>query len=350
VPDLILRIVYDDVHRLHADPSGRHPANPWRLEVALESLRESSLWSKVEVTGTPEASISLLELVHSSDYVRFIAEESRKGFHYLDADTYVTEHTFTISARFATAAYMAAIKSLESGEPWLIMPRPGGHHAGRSGWAMGAPTLGFCIFNYAAIAAKALEDRGLRVLVIDFDAHHGNGTQDVFWEDPKVVHIDVHQEAIYPGTGDVDDIGGGGAEGTKINIPLPAFSGDPQYFWFVEKVLEPVMEVFKPEAVVVSAGFDAYQGDPLTMLRATKEAYGHIAWAIRSQWIGGRIKALVINMEGGYGDGLRYGLREYVEVLLGFKEFRRAVEPREPPRRITEGLRRILGRYWGLEL
>ena len=347
---MILKVVYDDIHRLHSDPSGRHPENPWRLEVALASLRESSAWSMVEVTVTHEANTSLVELVHSSDYVNFIAEESRKGFHYLDADTYVTEHTFNVSARFATSAYMAAIKSFENREPWLIMPRPGGHHAGRSGWAMGAPTLGFCIFNYAAMAAKALEDRGLRVLILDFDAHHGNGTQDIFWEDPRVVHVDVHQEAIYPGTGDVTDIGGSGAEGTKINVPLPAFSGDPQYSWFVERILKPLMDAFKPEAIVVSAGFDAYQGDPLTMLKATENTYNLIASTIRSHWVEGRVKALITNLEGGYGDGLRNGLREYVEVLLGVKGSRGAVEPKEPPRRITEWLRKILGRYWGVEL
>jgi len=345
-----MKIVYDDIHRLHSDPSGRHPESPWRLEVALSSLKESSAWSSIEVVSTPEADSKLLKLVHSSNYIRFVDEESRRGFHYLDPDTYVTEYTYTVASRFATAAYNAALKSLESGEPWLIMPRPGGHHAGRDGWAMGAPTLGFCIFNYAAMAAKALEDRGLRVLIIDFDAHHGNGTQDIFWDDPRVVHVDIHQEAIYPGTGDVTDIGGPGAEGTKINIPLPAFSGDPQYVWFVERILEPIINTYKPEAVVVSAGFDAYQGDPLTMLRATRETYGYIAYVLRNFYVEGRVRALVTNLEGGYGDGLRHGLREYVEVLMGVKEFRRTVEPREPPRRVTEGLRSMLGRYWGIEL
>ncbi len=345
-----MKLVYDEIHRLHSDPSGRHPENPWRLEVALSSLKESSAWSLIEVVSTIEANPSLLELVHSADYVKLIASESRKGFHYLDSDTYVTEHTYDVAARFATTAYTVAIKSLEDRELWLIMPRPGGHHAGRSGWAMGAPTLGFCIFNYAAMAAKALEDRGLKVLIIDFDAHHGNGTQDIFWDDPNVVHLDVHQEAIYPGTGDVTDVGGSGAEGTKINVPLPAFSGDPQYVWFVERILEPLVEVYKPEAIVVSAGFDAYQGDPLTMLRASRETYGYIAYVLRNLYVEGRVKALITNLEGGYGDGLRYGLKEYVEVLVGVKVFERTVEPREPPRRIVEGLRGILGRYWGIEL
>jgi len=345
-----LYVVYDEIHRLHSDPWGRHPEGPWRLEEALSALKSSPAWSLIEVTGTPEARVELLELVHSSSYISFVREESRAGFHYIDADTYVTEHTFEVSARFATAAYTAALRSLEGGELWLIMPRPGGHHAGREGLAMGAPTLGFCIFNYAALAARALEARGLRVLVLDFDAHHGNGTQDIFWSDPNVVHVDVHQEGIYPGSGDVGDLGGPGAEGTKVNVPLPAFSGDPQYLWFIDRVLSPIIDAFKPEAIVVSAGFDAYQGDPLTMLRATRVTYGHIALLLRELWIKGRVKALVTNMEGGYGEGLRLGLREYVEVLLGLKEPEGRVEPKEPPRRITDELREVLKKYWDISL
>ena len=344
------KVVYDEIHRLHSDPYGRHPESPWRLDVALSTLRSSPAWDFVEIVGAPPADLKLLELVHSRDYIELMRRESEAGFHYLDADTYVTSHTFEVSARFATAAYTAALRSLEGRELWMIMPRPGGHHAGRSGLAMGAPTLGFCIFNYAAMAARALESLGLRVMVIDFDAHHGNGTQDIFWDDPRVVHVDIHQEGIYPGTGDVEDIGGSGAEGTKINVPLPAFSGDPQYMWFVERILDPLIEVFKPEAIVVSAGFDAYQGDPLTMLRATRVTYGHIALRLRELWRSGRIKALVTNLEGGYGDGLRLGFKEYVEVLLGLKEPEPRVEVREPPRRIVEKLGVIMRKYWDISI
>ncbi|MFN4046590.1 MAG: histone deacetylase family protein, partial [Acidilobaceae archaeon] len=245
--------------------------------------------------------------------------------------------------------YRGTLESLERGELLFILPRPGGHHAGRSGWAMGAPTLGFCIFNFAAAAAKALLDRGLKVLMIDFDAHHGNGTQDIFWEEPRVVHIDIHEEDIYPGTGHVDDIGGGGAEGTKINVPLPAFSGNPQYLWTLENVVKPLIEAFKPEAIVVSAGFDAYEGDPLTMLRATDETYEAIASTLRELWTGGRLKSIVTNLEGGYGEGLGKGLKAYVEALAGARAYVRRAEPRGPPERTLRELSKILSKYWGLE-
>ncbi|MDW8133417.1 MAG: histone deacetylase family protein, partial [Candidatus Calescibacterium sp.] len=250
----------------------------------------------------------------------YIKNECVKGFHRIDSDTYVNEYTFDISTRFITATYMATLNSIEFGGLWLIMPRPGGHHAGRSGWAMGAPTLGFCIFNYAAIAAKTLLDRGFKVLMVDFDAHHGNGTQDIFWIEPRVIHIDIHEWGIYPGTGYVDDIGGGGAEGTKINIPLPHYAGDPEYIWIVENVIQPLIEVFKPNGIVVSAGFDSYVGDRLTTLSATDETYEAIAQIfIDAMKIGG-VKTIITILEGGYGEGLKMGLTAYVETLIQIRK------------------------------
>jgi len=348
VPSLVLNIVFDDIHKLHSDPSGRHPENPWRLEYALSALRDSSAWSHITIHNTPEAKVDLLKLIHDEDYIRLIERESRLGFHYIDNDTYVAEHTFNVAARFTTAAYDSSIRSLENRELWLIMPRPGGHHAGRSGWAMGAPTLGFCIFNYAAMAAKSLLDRGLRVLIIDFDAHHGNGTQDIFWYEPRALHFDIHEEDIYPGTGYVDDIGGESAEGSKINVPLPAYSGDQQYMWVIERVLKPLIESFRPDAIVVSAGFDAHVGDPLTLLRATEKTYEAIGGLLRDLWVEGRIKALVSNLEGGYGEGLRRGFTSYIEALLGIRRYSGGIEPREPPDRILGELRKILSKYWGI--
>jgi acetoin utilization deacetylase AcuC-like enzyme len=274
-----------------------------------------------------------------------IERECESGFHYIDPDTYATEHTFAISARFATAAYQAAKKSLETREPWMIMPRPGGHHAGRRGWAMGAPTLGFCIFNYVAMAAQALLEEGLKVLIIDFDAHHGNGTQDIFWEEPRVVHIDIHEEDIYPGTGRVTDIGGENARGSKINIPLSPYSGDPEYIWVIENIAKPIIEAFKPEAIVVSAGFDAYQGDLLTRLKATEEIYEAIAEMLRSIWIEKKIRALVLNLEGCYGEGLERGLTAYIETLLGLRKRERRARAAPPPERVTIALTHIMEKY-----
>ncbi len=346
-----LTVVYDEIHKLHRDPYGRHPERPERLDIALNSLRSSPAWSLIKFVSTSEPNINPLLKIHEADYVEFIKLECSKGFHYIDPDTYVNEYTFNVAARFATSAYEVASKAATIGGLWLIMPRPGGHHAGVRGRALGAPTLGFCIFNYAAIAAKTLLEAVRKVLIIDFDAHHGNGTQEVFWYEPNVVHIDIHEGGIYPGTGLVTDVGGSGAEGSKINIPLPAGSGDPQYMWILRKVVEPLVNVFKPEAVVVSAGFDAYVDDPLTDLEITESTYLSIGSYLNNLLKMGIIKSVVTNLEGGYGKGISSGFKSYIEGLVGIsKASMDLITPVQPPKELVRDLSKILQRYWGLEL
>lgn len=346
---LSVNVVYDDVHKLHSDPYGYHPERPERLELALKHIRVPGLSDLLGFTGTPEADVNAVLKVHEPGYVERIRAECGRGFHYIDPDTYVTEHTFDVATRFATSAYRIAVSAAEAGGLWLLMPRPGGHHAGRRGRAMGAPTLGFCIFNYAAIAARTLLERVGRVLVIDFDAHHGNGTQEIFWEEPNVLHVDIHEEGLYPGTGSVSDTGGPGAEGSKVNIPLPPGSGDQQYVWVVDNVLRQLIGSFRPRAIVVSAGFDAFVQDPLTNLRVTETAYVHIGSYLHSLVVGSSVNAVVTNLEGGYGEGLGRGLRAYLEGLTGL---RRVEPPRPvgPPGRVVDELRRVLGRLWGIQL
>ena len=346
----MLNVVYDEIHKLHLDPSGRHPENPRRVEEAFSVLKKSEVWSRIKVHGTFESEFEKLKLIHSKSYISFIEEECGRGFHYIDSDTYVNEKTFYIASRFISTSYYASIKSLESSEPWLIMPRPPGHHAGRNGCAMGAPTLGFCIFNNSAAAAQAMLDSGLRTLIIDFDAHHGNGTQDIFWNEPRVLHIDLHQEGIYPGTGSVRDIGGIGAEGSKINIPLPAFTGDPEYLWLLDNVIKPLIEVFKPEGVVVSAGFDSHVGDPLTMLHVTEYTYSAIASTIMDLMNSGIVKSFVTILEGGYGEGLNMGLKAYVESILGFRCFKYDLKLKPPRGVVVRELSNVLRDYWGLSI
>jgi len=344
-----LFVVYDERHRLHR--AEFHPENPERIETILASLRESPAWRYAELLPTPEPDVGVVMRIHSEKYVRFVEEESMRGFHWLDPDTYINEHTFEIAVRFATAAYRAAAESFRTGAAWLILPRPGGHHAGVSGRAMGAPTLGFCIFNTAAAAAAGFIDAGAsRVMMIDIDAHHGNGTQDIFWSDPRVLHVDIHEWGIYPGTGWVTDIGGRGAEGTKVNVPLEAYSGDGEYEWILRRVVEPLAGAFKPEAVVVSLGVDAFAGDPLTNLMTTRRTYEAFGKFVGDLVRSGRVKGVVVVVEGGYGvRGLREGVRGFVEGLLGLAE-PASVEKRSPRDDVARELRRILANYWNTEL
>ncbi len=337
----LLRLVYDERHRLHRDPGDRHPEGVWRVERALEELRESPAWSHVDTVGAPEPDYGAVLLAHDPEYVEWIRVECSRGFHYVDADTYVNEHTCDVAASFAAASRDAALASAETGTPWFVMARPGGHHAGRRGPAMGAPTLGFCVFDYASVAARVLADRGYRVAVLDFDAHHGNGTQEILWEDYRVLHLDAHQRWLYPGTGSVEDVGGPGAEGTKINVPLYPGSGDGHYAWFLLEVVERARTVFRPDVFVVFAGFDAHRDDGLTQLEATERAYALFGSYLGRLLESGELRGVVSILGGGYGRGMARSFRSYVEGLLGLAEEPRVV-PVSPGRFVEQGVGRAL--------
>lgn len=347
-----LLVVYDSRHRLHVDPQLRHPENPSRALKVIEALIKSEFSTQLSFVGIREPEEKILSLIHDTKYVEYVKRESSKGFHYIDPDTYVNEHTYAVSASYVTTTYYTTLESLESREPVLVVPRPGGHHAGRSGRALGAPTLGFCIFNYAAIASVALLKKVKRVLIVDFDAHHGNGTQDIFWEDGRVVHVDIHQEGIYPGTGDVLEVGGGAGEGKMINVPVSTGAGDETYMWILEEVVRKVVSAFKPNALVVSAGFDAHINDPLTSLAATKITYRNLGAYFGELLARSEIASLVSVVEGGYGEGLVSGVLNYVNGILTRNKHPNDVKasPAGIRKRVKEFLKENLSKYWGVEI
>ena len=306
-------IFYDDYFLLHYDPTGSHPERPERLSVALNGIR--SIIKDLEIRSTLGKE-ELLAEVHDLNYVEYIRNECKKGFHYIDGDTYVNTETFNVAVRAFTCAYEASKLALNFSTHVMVLPRPPGHHVGRRGRALGAPTNGFCIFNNSAAAIMSVLKEGIkRVLVIDFDAHHGNGTQEIFWSDGRVLHIDIHEGGIYPGTGFENDVGSGEGEGTKVNIPVPSFSDDSIYLWVIKNVILPLINEFKPEFLVISAGFDAYKDDPLTNLAITEltyEVFGSlVTYLIRRGYVRGAVTVL----EGGYTEGLRKGVPAYVRGL-----------------------------------
>lgn len=315
-----VHIVYSEKHKLHRDPGEVHAENPWRVESIISELKSSDLWSLVDLVEAPSPEYNTVLLAHSIGYVEWLRRECSKGFHYIDSDTYVNEYTCDVAASFATASRHAALSALEHGGVWIILARPGGHHAGKSGRAMSAPTLGFCIFDYTSIAALSVLDRGAIPLALDFDAHHGNGSQEILWSEPRVVHIDIHQWRIYPGSGWVTEIGERGAEGTKINIPLYRGSGDPEFTWTLEYVVKKVVSVVKPDIAVVFAGFDAHVEDPLTGLEATERAYALYGSYLSELLEANTIRGVVIILGGGYGRGLVSSFKSFVEGLLGLRK------------------------------
>lgn len=336
----MLRLVYDERHRLHRDPEDRHPEGVWRVEASVEMLRKSPAWGYIEVMRALEPDYGAVLLAHDPEYVEWVRRECSKGFHYVDADTYVNEYTCDVAASFAATAREAALRSVETGKPWFILARPGGHHAGRRGPAMGAPTLGFCIFDYVSIAARALIDSGYRVMIVDFDAHHGNGTQEILWEEPRALHIDIHQKWLYPGTGDLEDVGGSGAEGTKVNIPLYPGSGDSHYAWILENVVEVARSIFEPEAIVVFAGFDAHRDDRLAELDVTESTYTLFGSYFRDLLRKGEVEGIVVVLGGGYGSGMITSFVSFIEGLIGFRE-KPTIIPTTPGKYIEYGLEKI---------
>ena len=319
-------------------PKDYHPENPERLIRAVESLKRADLWGNViEPEAIPEEE---LLRIHSKDYVELVREKSR-SFSYIDPDTYVSPGTWEAALRAFGAARKAVELAFKDKGLHLALVRPPGHHAGKASRAFNAPTLGFCVFNNAAYAAKVAEEKAGRVLVIDFDAHHGNGTQEILWDDPNAVHIDLHERGIYPGSGYEDEIGGEGAEGTKINLPMPHYSTDKDYIHAWDEVVLPIIDQFRPKLIVVSAGFDGFLGENLTTLGLSEAFFVH-AGATLSEY------SLAVIFEGGYSVGLDKGLPAFIEGYLFGKAPSVEVRPSHETVRVVARVKRIHREWWEL--
>ncbi|AEC52760.1 histone deacetylase related protein [Pyrococcus sp. NA2] len=315
-----------------------HPENPGRLWLVLTAIRELNLEDHIEEPSPIEE--TLIYKIHEREYVETIRKLSLSGGGYLDADTYVGPRTWEAAILALGASRQAALSALEYGELNMALVRPPGHHAGRRGRAMGAPTLGFCIFNNVAMAALTLKMEVGKALIIDFDAHHGNGTQEIFWDDADVVHIDLHEREIYPGTGDVGEIGGIRAKGTKVNLPMPHYSTDGDYIYAWNEVVMPIVDEFKPKIVLVSAGFDGFKGDGLTTLKLTEMFYSYAGSSLRKYPV-----ALIL--EGGYSTGLKKGFPAFI---LGYEEERSKDhgQPSYETLKLVEEVKDILSPWWSL--
>jgi acetoin utilization deacetylase AcuC-like enzyme len=242
------------------------------------------------------APLAAVERVHDPAYVAALREFARRGGGRLDADTIVRPESFDV-ALLAAGAGIAAVDAVLDGvaSRAFVLMRPPGHHA--------TPTrgMGFCLFNSAAIAAEQARARGAaRVFILDWDVHHGNGTQDVFWERADVVFCSLHQWPLYPGTGAADERGAGTGRGATINIPLPPGSGDAAYLDAFAATVIPAIHAARPDLLVISAGFDAHAADPMANMRVTTEGFAALARqavAVANDVCGGRVVAL---LEGGY--------------------------------------------------
>jgi acetoin utilization deacetylase AcuC-like enzyme len=294
---------------LHS-PIGHHPERPERLVAARAAVQRVS--AHFEPVAARSATDEELARVHDRRFIEKLAAlRGQQG--YLDPDTYVSPESVDV-ARLAAGSLVAMVDAILSGPipKGVALLRPPGHHA-RPGQAMG-----FCLLNHVAIAAAHARARGIkRIAVVDWDVHHGNGTQEMFWREPDVIYISTHQFPFYPGTGDVDEVGEGEGKGYTVNVPLAAGGGDAVYASAFERVVLPVLAAYAPQLVLVSAGFDASARDPLAQMEVSAGAFGWMARElarIADVSAGGRM-ALVL--EGGYDlVALEAGLERAIEGML----------------------------------
>ncbi len=305
--------IYDPIYLKH--DTGQHVENANRLEAIISYLERTGLKQQLTPIRPRAASIEELSLVHDEQYISHIRDVAPKGGGWLDADTVMSSDSYE-AALYAAGGVIRATEAVINREvnSAFALVRPPGHHATCE------RARGFCLFNNVAIATKyALANYKLEhILIVDFDVHHGNGTQAAFYDNPHVLYISTHQYPLYPGTGSIEETGSGTAEGTTINIPLPAGSGDTEYLEVFEQIIVPAAVRFKPQLILISAGYDTHWADEMALMQVSVTGFTQMVKIIKGladELCNGR---LVFSLEGGYNlRALAASAKATFDMLLG---------------------------------
>lgn len=294
----------------------QHPEHAGRIRAVWQVMESSGLLPKLQTEDAPLLDEAPILKIHTEAYIQLLRKlEQFQRTVRLDADTYACPVSYQV-ARLSAGGVVRTVDAVMKGEVnnGLAAVRPPGHHA------VADRAMGFCLLGNVAIAARHAQDiYGIeRVLIVDYDVHHGNGTEAIFYDDPSVYFVSTHQEHLYPHTGAVRDTGVGEGEGTTLNIPMPGGCGDGNYARVFDEIILPAARRFQPQLIIVSVGHDAHWTDPLALMRLSLDGYAVLAQKmidLAAEVCGGKI---VFAMEGGYNlDALAHGITNIARLLVG---------------------------------